>query len=287
MAPINQRSFLFAGLAAALAIIIWLNRETGRLQDKVRKLEGELTSLQNLHQSKTVMATPPPDQQVNSTVQAPPAPEEATGPSASPGRDSAWRNARFNEAILRVEARYGRLFSRLKDWSPEQREALKRLLADNELRLILSLQSDAPLTPAGIQTRFDALSQTRTENDLRLREMMGEQDYAKLDSFERERASLESVSTIANAMRSNGVDVSGDLEDSLLKSYAAAMQDATREASKVDIRALKPEQLADLTQQQHRAFQLILLKRMSGVLEGKQLDAFMAAVIEQQEPASP
>ncbi len=281
----KQRALIFTGLVTAIALIVWMNGERSRLQTQVAALRRELGSRTESTRPIAEMPVSSSAEKAEERVKAPTAPDPTIESVSLPGNDPAWRAARFNEAILRIEAKYGRLFSRLNDWSPERRAALKRLMAENELDLMQSMQSsDAPFTPAGMQTRMDALAKASNENTRRVREMMGETDYAKLDSFEQERSSSESISSITNAMRSNGTDVSGALEESILTSYATALQEAAQQGSATDTRSLTSEQLADLKRQQLHAFHLILLKRMSGVLDEKQLNAFMASLIEQQEP---
>jgi hypothetical protein len=278
VAPLKQDKFVFGALLGAVVIIVWMNSERLRLQAQVTGLKAELAG-----RSESPKLIPDP---IGIDARAPPQPppggfEVQAGVQASSG--SAGRGHRLDEFILRVEGKYGQLFSRLKNWPPERREALKHRLAENELGLIRIMQaSDAPLTPEGVQIRTDALMKAVNENTRLLREMMGEADYEKLDSFERERSSKEPISTITNAMRANGVDVSGNLEASILTTYAIALNEAAAQASKVDPSSLSSTELEDLKLRQRHAFQLILLRRMSAVLDDTQLNAFMASLLDQQ-----
>jgi hypothetical protein len=83
-------------------------------------------------------------------------------------------------------------------------------------------------------------------------------------------------------MRANGVDVSGNLEAPILTTYAIALNEAAAQASKVDPSSLSSTELEDLKLRQRHAFQLILLRRMSAVLDDTQLNAFMASLLDQQ-----
>jgi hypothetical protein len=194
--------------------------------------------------------------------------------------DADWRADRFNEAYLRVEARYGRFFQTLVGWSPERLEALKRQLANNDLALMRASMLETYDSQG--KATGDAVHQAEIGNEQQLKESLGDADYAAFDDLRKMDTYRESVSAIANSMRSKNVQVSNDMEESILRAYASAIQEAAQQASPVDIRQLNHDQLTALKEQQTNAFRILLFNRLSGVLNEKQISAFMEAEMEQE-----
>jgi hypothetical protein len=281
----KSRILVSAGLlVAALGIAAWLAIENHHLSTELDRAQIKLNStarrLQAARQSVRRDAEPGRAMAVKALNQAP---ATSPAPRASMAKlwdDPDWRADRFNEAYLRVEARYGRFFQTLVGWSPERLEALKRQLANNDLALMRAgmletYDSDGKATG-------DAVHQTEIGNEQQLKESLGDADYAAFDGLRKMDTYRESVSAIANSMRSKNVQVSNDMEESILRAYASAIQEAAQQASPIDIRQLNHDQLAALKGQQTNAFRILLLNRLSGVLNEKQISVFMEAEIEQE-----
>lgn len=268
---------------AALGIAAWLAITNRHLSAKLDRARADLDSAGRLldaaRQSARRGAEPEHAQAARAQSHAP-----ATSPAlrASMARlwdDSDWRAHRFDEAYLGVEARYGRFFQKLAGWSPERLEALKRQLANNELELLRAAMlgaSDTDPKAAG-----DALRSAEARNRQQLQESLGEADYATFDASAKMEPYRESVGSIVNAMRAKNAQISGDAEESILGAYATAMQEAVRQGGPVDPRQLSEGPFADLKRRQADAFRIILMKKLSGVLDERQLRVFMEAEIEQ------
>ncbi len=270
-------------LVAALGIAAWLAIENRRIG-----LELERTRKRAESGAGPLKASRRPARrgaELENAVAA--APNQAPGTSATPGPSMArlwddpnWRADRFNEAYLQVEARFGRFFQKLAGWPPERLEALKRQLADNDLALMRAAMTGAENPdPTAVG---EALRAAEARNQQQLKEILGEAGYAEFDASQKTEPYRESVGSIVNTMRSQNAHVSDEAEESILGAYAAAIQEAACQAAPVDPRQLSEDQLSALRRQQKDAFRLILMNKLSGVLEGEQLRAFMEAEIEQE-----
>lgn len=133
----------------------------------------------------------------------------------------------------------------------------------------------------------DAVQATLVENQKTLKESLGETDYAKFDAFEKTEPYRQSIGSIANAMRSKGVEITGDLQESLLSAYGRAIQESTDAANNTAVSSLTEAQRLELKKQQMQAFRVRLLKQMSGVLDEHQLQIFMETELEQQNSPGP
>jgi len=277
-------------VAAGGGLALWLTRENANLRTEIARLRE----------------APPPPRPVTEPVPARAGVEPAPAPSAhaptppaatsSDGagqalfdlkkrwRDPAWRAQRFNEAILRVERKYGRLFQRLGPLPPEKLEALKRQLAEGELTMAeAALPDKLPVDETEGAVRRQAMQQAAAENDRRLQALLDDADYANYEAFERSQAYREAVSPLANAMRSSGVAVDEALEERMLDAYATAFRNASARAASADPTGLDEAGRAALKKSQMEALHLELMRQLSGVLNETQLDAFMQAQLESEQ----
>jgi hypothetical protein len=118
-------------------------------------------------------------------------------------------------------------------------------------------------------------------------ESLGDEDYTRLVSFDASETYRGSVDFIANAMRSKGVEIGRDLEETILGMYASAIQDPTTQGGAVDLSALSDAQRTDLKNQQMAAFRVNLLRRMSGVLDERQWSKSMATELKRSSSNEP
>jgi hypothetical protein len=197
--------------------------------------------------------------------------------------DPSWREARFKEAYVRVESQDGRALQKLVGWSPERLEALKRQLANADLSVMHAAMPDiAPVTDAerkAVSDNIRAVTETYQEQ---LRQTMGDADYSVFNAAQQMEPYRQSVDEAANAMRANNVQVNSDMEESMLAAYSGAAQEAAVQNSATNSAQLDDAQRAALKEQQDQAFHLILMKRMSAVLNETQLQVFMAATVERE-----
>jgi hypothetical protein len=275
MAPIKRMACIPIGVTALLFFASWLLFANWRLTKELSRARDALHNVNRSLNAGRSSALMPPDSRT--LVAAPRI-------VLNNWDDPIWRSARFNEAMLRVEVRYGRFFQRLKDWSPERIESLKRQFANGELALMsAALPTDSRASEAERKLASDAVLQTIHENEAELQSTLGEDDYAKLELFENNEASRQSVASIANAMRSKGMEIGGDLEESMLSAYSNAIREAAGNASSANPNLLTAEQGAELKREQTKAFGVQLLKNISGVLNDQQVTVFMETELEQRD----
>lgn len=266
-----------AALAAAtLAALGWLAVENHRLERELARTQAGLKSVSVQLQTARFRAD---SNSLQERAAAGPAPGEARAARVRLWDDPVWRARQFDEAYLRVEARYGRFFQKLAGWSPDRLEALKRQLANNDLALMRAamLADDSDGKFAG-----DAVRNAEAGNQQQLRELLGETGYAWFDASQKAEPYRESVGSIVDAMRAKSSPLSEDKQESVLGAYAAAMQEAAAQAAPVDPRQLTQDQLAALKRQQTEAFRARLMDKLSGVLDEAQLQVFMETEIEQE-----
>lgn len=272
------RSQYFIGFAAAtcLALIVWCEFHSHGGKSHSKSVDGHPVD-SFAHKKATVTG-------VESTSPSPSAKTQTPLALRQFWDDPAWRSAHLYETILKVEGKYGRLFSQLRDWSPERLEELKTRLAAN---MIAIERSASPyLASPGSGAEFDmgeSIMRTMEENSVALREFMGNAEYAKLDAFEHTEPYRDMVSGITNSMRSNGVEINGDLEQSILEAYGASIRSAAEEASTTELRGLNSVQVAQLHDEQMHSFHTTLLRQMGSILNEHQIDVFMQSQLEQQE----
>jgi hypothetical protein len=191
------------------------------------------------------------------------------------------RSQQLNRAYLSVESRFGRALLKLKGWSPDRIEALKRKLAEQDVAVMnASLPNQTPVTDAqraatalGIQAMF-------TANQDELRQTMGDEDYTAFRSAVAMENYRPSVSSALNALRSNGLEISGSTEESVLAAYSQAVQEAASQNSSASIAGLSEDQISALKTEQDRTFNLALMRNVEAVLGDDQTQAFMAAIME-------
>jgi hypothetical protein len=276
-------------VAAGGGLALWLTRENANLRTEIARLRE----------------APPPPRPVEEPAPARPvvesappsahAPTPAAAPLSDGGgralfdlkkrwRDPAWRAQRFNEAILRVERKYGRLFQRLGPLPPEKLEALKRQLAEGELTMAeAALPDKLPVDETEGVARRQAMQQAAAENDRQLQALLDDAGYANYEAFEKSQAYREAVSPLANAMRSSGVAVDEALEERMLDAYATAFRNASARAASADPTGLDEAGRAALKKSQMEALHLELMRQFSGVLNETQLNAFMQAQLESEQ----
>jgi hypothetical protein len=282
-----KRNITILILVIGLGALLWLGYQNRRLSTDLEQTRDALrTSARETEIYKRSMEERAEPVQATASVPAPTSVAAASSDRAAqavkPTIDAAWRTARFNEMILGVEAKYGRFFQKLKGWPPEKLEALKRQLAANEVAMLETIITNGnPVGDAATKALQQTIQDIAAKNQQLLRENVGDADFAKLDAVEKMEPYRESVGSITNAMRSKGVDVTGELDNSILAAYATAVQDAAREATPINMSSLSEEERAALKKQQAEAFRIRLLKQMSGVLDEKQLQIFMETEIEQ------
>jgi hypothetical protein len=180
---------------------------------------------------------------------------------------------------LRVEARYGRFFQKLVGWPPDRLEALKRQLANNDLALMRVAMMGAD-DPDG-RSVGNAIRDAEVNNQQQLRKILGDADYASFDASQKIEPYRASISSIINAMRAKGAQVNEDTGETILSAYATAMQEAVHQADPVDPKQLSQDQFAALRKKQADSFRVILMNKLSGVLDEAQLRVFMETEIEQ------
>jgi len=280
----NTKLAISISAAAAAAIAAWLATENHRLRDGVIRTQRGLATVDRMID---VHRHSPPTAMVLGATRDAVAPDEAQR-DAQRSRttelrklwdDPQWRAARFNEAYLQNEGRYGKFFQSLVGWSPERLEALKRQMANNDLVLMKAAMLEDYDSEG--RSRGDGIRAAQTESQSDLKNCLGEAAFDSFNQFQTMENCRGTVSSIANAIRSRNVDFSSDMEESALSVYASAMQESGNRASQVDTRQLNQQQLAALKDQQIGAFRTLLTSKLNGVLTEQQLNAFMEAEIEQ------
>jgi hypothetical protein len=192
--------------------------------------------------------------------------------------DDKWRAARYSEAYLHIEATFGKFFQALR-WPPERIESLKRQMADNQLAVIhAALFEDYDSTGKEVGS---SIRDAQIDGAQQMQAVLGPDNYEAYSHFQTMETCKDPVSAIANAMRSQGLEISDELESSLLGTYASATQEAAKQASSDDIIGLDDKQIAALRDQQTNAFRVLLMAKASKLLDQHQLDAFMSVEIEQ------
>jgi hypothetical protein len=193
--------------------------------------------------------------------------------------DADWRGRQFDDAYIRVEARYGRFIQKLVGWSPERVEKLKCLLANNELALMRAAMTGG--NEAGGISPGDAIHEAESNNQQQLKRLLGDADYATFDASQKEEPYRDSVASIINAMRPMDAPVNEDTQEAILGAYAQAMQEAIRQTDPVDPQQLSKDQLAGIRKQQTDTFRVLLMNKLTGVMDETRLKAFIEAEIEQ------
>ena len=157
----------------------------------------------------------------------------------------------------------------------------------NEVTLMQAALSDepGPLTDAEGNARRAELDRLMEENQRRLRDTMGESDYAKFDSIQRAEPYRESIGQITNAMRSRGIEVDSELEELILTGYTDAVRSVAERASGSTDAPMPDSQKADQRRQQQQALQVELMRKFTGLLSEPQIHGFLESYIEQQGEA--
>lgn len=182
---------------------------------------------------------------------------------------------------MRVEVKFGRALQKLKGWSPERIEALKRQLANDELALMRSSMPDIPASNDQERKAVaDSIQETAAHNLEQLRESMGDPDFTVFETAQKIEPYRDYMASVVNAMRANSIEVNGDMEESMLSAYASAVEQAAKQAGSVDFSNLDESQQAQLKSLQNQAFQSILVKQLSAILSEDQVRAFMIASAE-------
>jgi hypothetical protein len=297
---VTSRIFTFIVVGVALTAAAYFGFENRRLQIELQQLRTEIRAVRateaawSARDSSLSLATVHDRPTTASERRAAPKPEPsaeevasaALAELASQTNDPAWQAEHFNEAILRVESRYGKFFSSLQGWPPEKLERLKRQLALQEVALLRASLPDKNLTPeAAAEASSEALQRAIEDQQKSLRDIMGDADLARFDQFTNAEKYRSAVGDITNAMRSKGLKVNSEVEDSIVVAYAQAMRGAALEIGGQNISQLNPQQRAELKQRQQQAFQIQLMKQLSGVLDPQQLNTFMESQLEQQGSA--
>ena len=283
----KRRFTLVIFLAVLIGGMAWLALTNRRLNAEVAAARRERATI-----SAAPVAVAQPKPRLETPVLAPVAMTEnsaATVPVIPSAKaefwtDPAWRAARFNDAMLQAESRYGRFFLRL-NWPADRLEALKRQFATNDVALLQAALSGAagPRTDAEATAKREELDRLMAENQKALRNALGDSDYEKFDLVQRAEQYRESVGQIANTMRSRGIEVNSDLEEAILNGYAEAVRSvAAQPAPGTSAAALTDAQKADVRRQQAQAMQMELMRKLSGVLNEKQIDGFLQSYLEQQ-----
>ncbi len=204
-------------------------------------------------------------------------PKEAMRKAA---RDPNWRSARYNESYLRIEARYGRFLLRSK-WTPERKEQFKALLANN----------DVAVFQAALEESYDSdgkaigslIADTRTECEARLKAAMDSEEMQAFKQCQVEDNYQSPVADLTNAMRAQGIEISNDLEQTLLSAYASAAIEASMQNGAANVVGLGDQELAVLKAAQAATFHTILLTHISPILNEEQANAFIAAEVERTQ----
>jgi hypothetical protein len=117
-----RRMYFIGSVAAAcLALILWCAAKSLGGKQPTKSVDGH--SIQWLGRKRADIAgLEPRSTSPSAKVEMPPALRQLWD-------DPSWRSAHLYETTLKVEGKYGRLFSRLSDWSPERLEALNLLSA--------------------------------------------------------------------------------------------------------------------------------------------------------------
>jgi hypothetical protein len=192
-----------------------------------------------------------------------------------------WRAARFDEAYLQVEARYGRFFQHLQGWSPERVEALKRQLADQSVAMLRVATTTFPADGA-TASLGEAINQVRANNEVQLKATLTDEEYRDYEETERMETNRETVSNIMNTLRARGVVLDPVQEEAVLRTYANTLHEFATGASASPLPQVPRDQAADAHSQQIEAFNGGLMRQMSTVLTETQLKSFMEAYLEQQ-----
>lgn len=276
-------------VAAGGGLALWLTRENANLRTEIARLREVPPTPRPVTEPAPARAGVEP---VPPSAHAPTPPAAALSDGGGRAlvdlkkrwRDPAWRAQRFNEAILRVERKYGRLFQRLGPLPPEKLEALKRQLAEGELTMAeAALPDKLPVDETEGAARRQAMQQAAAENDRQLQALLDDAGYANYEAFEKSQAYREAVSPLANAMRSGGVAVDEALEERMLDAYATAFRNASARAASADPTGLDEAGRAALKKSQMEALHLELMRQLSGVLNETQLNAFMQAQLESEQ----
>lgn len=271
----------------------WLGNENAALRAELAQRRAELTRRE-----------PPAPATVEPVSTAAPAAAEpavasaqtarSTGPAPAAGaetmrgladlkrqwREPAERARRFEEAVRRIERTHGRLFQSLSALTPEQREALKHALAENELAAAeAALPDDASPEQTDGRARQQALERATAEGEARLQAMLEPADLERLQMFQKSQACRPLLEPVAESMRSAGVTIDEALQERMLAAYASAYRTATEQAAQASA-TLAGLSREEQNRRQKEALHLELMRRMAGVLNEAQLSAFMQAQLE-------
>lgn len=271
-------------------IAIWLGISNIRLTDELRRRQLKPYTANRPSRNESTVALPRSDINPSTRLSTVSFAEDNRGQkgldAAQAARklrdDPTWRAQRFNIAIIQVEARYGRFFGSLVGWSPERIEALKRQMASGDVALEqAALPQTLPITDEEQNAISAAMDATTAENARQLKDSLGDADYARFDASDKAQPYRDSVDSIANAMRSKNIQVSADLEESILGAYSNAVLEAAAKAEPVDMQSLSEAERSALRQKQQSAFRTVLLGKMSTVLDEQQLSVFLESELEQ------
>jgi hypothetical protein len=272
--------FGYAGAGALLVVLGWAWLANRQLTEELREAQAALR-VERVQRKARATALEPSTRAPARGV------GEALESSATPLK--LWstpeeRAAQFDQTVLETERRYGRFFiEHAHDWPPEKAEALKRQLALHQMAVMRALMPKRfPVTSADREAHEQEVLRLRTENEQELRRLLGENDYADLDAFEKASVHRETVSGLTNAMRARGVAVSAESEQVILSAYAMAIEQAAAAVQGVDPSRLTDAERAAFRSAQRDAVQRQLLRELSGSLEAQQLNALLESHLEQE-----
>lgn len=205
-------------------------------------------------------------------------PESTSYPATHAKIDSA---KQFDRAFLDVELKYGRAILKLKGWTPNRLEELKRKLAAQEVAMMnVSIPDKVPVTDTERSAFASSLRSAYASSQDELRQYMGDSDYANFSAATAIETYRPDVSAAVNAMRSNGLAIDNDTEEAVLFAYSQGIQEAASQNAKIIVADLSDDEKVEIKAQQERTLNLALMKKVGAVLDEHQTQEFMYAILE-------
>jgi hypothetical protein len=194
--------------------------------------------------------------------------------------DPQQRAAHLARARLNVEQASGRLFQRLRHYSPEVLDRLKTALAEKQLAIERAALHDH--LPGG---DFDAvagkerLDRIQQEADEQIRTTFGDEIYAQYTYAQQSEPLRGSIQQVTNVLRSRGIDVTDEMQEGILAGYTSALVAAAKlsanDTTPAAFQSLSVAARREFKAKQQARFDEILASTMSKILGPDEYKLFM------------
>jgi hypothetical protein len=195
-------------------------------------------------------------------------------------KDPAMRDMLKAQMRTQVDFQYRDLFDMM-GLPADKQDQLSKLLLDRTsagMELGMSMMGGEKPSPAEMKEKTDAMKAATEASDKALKELLGDEAFAKFDSFEKSQPERTQLATLNGQLRDKGIALSEDAETKLMD---AMYQERTNFKYDVDLSdqknfdptKLTPDNISKFSNNQSNLREKILV-RAGSILSPPQLEVF-------------